>query len=145
MRIIQSRLEGVPGNIVDPDAVQFASRKVAAVSGDARRALDICRRAVELAESDVQGDPSTPSKYDWVMMMAIPVIVQTQIVSIKVPVIETKPCSTQESVLAAAAAIGALPNPDSLLKIPRLIPLRIAICIVIPTLPPKAAEGVKAD
>lgn len=62
MKIIQSRLEGVPGNIVDPDAIQFASRKVAAVSGDARRALDICRRAVELAEADVPGDPTTPSK-----------------------------------------------------------------------------------
>lgn len=62
MKIIQSRLEGVPGDIVDPDAVQFASRKVAAVSGDARRALDICRRAVELAETDVQGEPNTPSK-----------------------------------------------------------------------------------
>ncbi|KPM39982.1 Origin recognition complex subunit 1 [Neonectria ditissima] len=62
MKIIQSRLEGVPGKIVDPDAIQFASRKVAAVSGDARRALDICRRAVELAEADVPGDPATPSK-----------------------------------------------------------------------------------
>ena len=50
MSIIQARLENVPGNIVDPDAVQFAARKVAAVSGDARRALDICRRAVEIAE-----------------------------------------------------------------------------------------------
>ena len=78
-------------------------------------------------------------------MIAKPVIVQTQIVSIKVPVIETNPCSTQESVLAAAAAIGALPRPDSLLKIPRLIPLRMAICMLIPTLPPNAAEGVKAD
>ncbi|KAM0198082.1 hypothetical protein ACHAPI_004411 [Fusarium lateritium] len=64
MRIIQSRLEGVPGNIVDPDAIQFASRKVAAVSGDARRALDICRRAVELAEADAPSDPTTPSKRD---------------------------------------------------------------------------------
>ncbi|KAI1373584.1 P-loop containing nucleoside triphosphate hydrolase protein [Hypoxylon crocopeplum] len=65
MKIIQSRLEGVPGNIVDPDAVQFASRKVAAVSGDARRALDICRRAVELAEAEArtsEPDPATPSK-----------------------------------------------------------------------------------
>ncbi|KAI1350165.1 ATPase [Xylaria sp. FL0043] len=65
MKIIQSRLEGVPGNIVEPDAVQFASRKVAAVSGDARRALDICRRAVELAEAESKGpggDPGTPSK-----------------------------------------------------------------------------------
>lgn len=53
MTIIQSRLEGVGQVVVDPDAVQFASRKVAAVSGDARRALDICRRAVELAEQDL--------------------------------------------------------------------------------------------
>lgn len=67
MKIIQSRLEGVPGHIVEPDAVQFASRKVAAVSGDARRALDICRRAVELAEAEAKGaddddGPGTPSK-----------------------------------------------------------------------------------
>jgi origin recognition complex subunit 1 len=65
MKIIQSRLEGVPGDIVESDAVQFASRKVAAVSGDARRALDICRRAVEIAESDcAEQEPLalTPSK-----------------------------------------------------------------------------------
>ncbi|KAG0138536.1 P-loop containing nucleoside triphosphate hydrolase protein [Tuber indicum] len=67
MTIIQSRLSGVPGNIVDPDAIQFASRKVAAVSGDARRALDICRRAVEIVEysSNKEGDeqaPSSPSR-----------------------------------------------------------------------------------
>lgn len=69
MTIIQSRLEGVGQVIVDPDAVQFASRKVAAVSGDARRALDICRRAVEIAEQESFSDPGkenqapdTPSK-----------------------------------------------------------------------------------
>jgi len=73
MQIIQSRLANVPGNIVHPDAIQFASRKVAAVSGDARRALDICRRAVEIAETDTlpnnatendndPSQPNTPSK-----------------------------------------------------------------------------------
>ena len=65
MKIIQSRLEGVPGGIVESDAIQFASRKVAAVSGDARRALDICRRAVELAETESlsnEAQPVTPSK-----------------------------------------------------------------------------------
>lgn len=69
MQIIQSRLEGVPGNIVHPDAVQFAARKVAAVSGDARRALDICRRAVEIAETETAlqdqedvAQPATPSR-----------------------------------------------------------------------------------
>ncbi|KAL8944098.1 MAG: hypothetical protein Q9216_000689 [Gyalolechia sp. 2 TL-2023] len=64
--IISSRLSHIPGQIVDPDAVQFASRKVAAVSGDARRALDICRRAVEIAETDVVEESNlllmTPSK-----------------------------------------------------------------------------------
>ncbi|KAJ5098801.1 ATPase AAA-type core [Penicillium argentinense] len=59
MEIISTRLASVPGNIVDPDAIQFASRKVAAVSGDARRALDICRRAVEIAEQDA--DEATSS------------------------------------------------------------------------------------
>lgn len=67
MQIIQSRLANCPGNIVHPDAIQFASRKVAAVSGDARRALDICRRAVEIAEAEALSAskdhvPGTPSK-----------------------------------------------------------------------------------
>lgn len=70
MTIIQSRLEGAGNNvIVEADAIQFASRKVAAVSGDARRALDVCRRAVEIAEHEsVEGTekensiPNTPSK-----------------------------------------------------------------------------------
>ena len=56
----------MPGSLVDPDAIQFASRKVAAVSGDARRALDICRRAVEIAEGQLEDqngqEPLTPSK-----------------------------------------------------------------------------------
>lgn len=33
------------------EALELSSRKVAAISGDARRALDICRRAAELASS----------------------------------------------------------------------------------------------
>lgn len=47
-RIVQSRLEGIKA--FEADAVELASRKVGAVSGDARRALDICRRAVEIVE-----------------------------------------------------------------------------------------------
>ncbi|XP_070564136.1 origin recognition complex subunit 1-like [Ptychodera flava] len=46
--IVLSRLQDV--DAFDDDAVLFAARKVAAVSGDARRALDICRRATEIAE-----------------------------------------------------------------------------------------------
>ncbi|XP_027693935.1 origin recognition complex subunit 1 isoform X2 [Vombatus ursinus] len=47
--IIVSRLEGVKA--FEDDAIQLVSRKVAALSGDARRCLDICRRATEICES----------------------------------------------------------------------------------------------
>lgn len=59
--IIESRLLNVEGNIVKRDAIEFASRKVASVSGDARRVLDICRRAVDLAELDsAKSNPTEP-------------------------------------------------------------------------------------
>ncbi|KAI8074523.1 P-loop containing nucleoside triphosphate hydrolase protein [Gongronella butleri] len=48
--IVESRLKGI--DTFESDAMEFAARKVSAVSGDARRALDICRRAVELVEAD---------------------------------------------------------------------------------------------
>ncbi|KAJ8661687.1 hypothetical protein O0I10_002494 [Lichtheimia ornata] len=48
-QIVDSRLEGV--DAFETEAVEFAARKVSAVSGDARRALDICRRAVEIVEA----------------------------------------------------------------------------------------------
>ena len=47
--ILLSRLEGTTA--FDSDAVQLVARKVAAVSGDARRALDICRRATLISET----------------------------------------------------------------------------------------------
>ncbi|KAK9884035.1 hypothetical protein WA026_004968 [Henosepilachna vigintioctopunctata] len=46
--IVLNRLTG--NNSFKSDAVQFVARKVASVSGDARRALDICRRSAEIAE-----------------------------------------------------------------------------------------------
>ncbi|KAG0090979.1 Origin recognition complex, subunit 1 [Podila epicladia] len=61
VKIVESRLEGVKA--FRREAIEFAARKVGAVSGDARRALDICRRAVEIVESnslknsDEGGDP----------------------------------------------------------------------------------------
>ncbi|KAG0253795.1 Origin recognition complex, subunit 1, partial [Linnemannia exigua] len=46
VKIVESRLEGIKA--FRREAIEFAARKVGAVSGDARRALDICRRAVEI-------------------------------------------------------------------------------------------------
>ncbi|KFV14462.1 Origin recognition complex subunit 1 [Pterocles gutturalis] len=47
-QIISSRLNHVKA--FEEDAIQLVSRKVAALSGDARRCLDICRRATEICE-----------------------------------------------------------------------------------------------
>lgn len=52
--IVASRLDG--SGSFNSDAIQLVARKVAALSGDARRALDICRRASEIAEHDKIGD-----------------------------------------------------------------------------------------
>ncbi|KAF6204093.1 hypothetical protein GE061_002433 [Apolygus lucorum] len=46
--IVLNRLDGCKA--FHADAVQLVARKVAAVSGDARRALDICRRSTEILE-----------------------------------------------------------------------------------------------
>ncbi|XP_076460224.1 uncharacterized protein LOC143293219 [Babylonia areolata] len=67
--IIQDRLVQTGDTIVENSAIQFCARKVAAVAGDMRKALDVCRRAVELAESESRSqtvlkvsDCNSPSK-----------------------------------------------------------------------------------
>ncbi|XP_064646517.1 cell division control protein 6 homolog [Lineus longissimus] len=51
--ILKDRLENA-SDVVDQSAVQFCARKVASVAGDMRKALDVCRRAVEKVETDVR-------------------------------------------------------------------------------------------
>ncbi|XP_053426805.1 cell division control protein 6 homolog [Nycticebus coucang] len=53
--ILQDRLSQVSRDqVLDNAAIQFCARKVSAVSGDVRKALDVCRRAIEIVESDVK-------------------------------------------------------------------------------------------
>ena len=91
-------------------------------------------KSTKLATACVQGSPSpnpyivtsTPSSADCLYAPVItsikPVIVQTIMVSTKVPVIDTSPCLTGSFVFAAAAAIGAVPSPASFEKIPLATP-----------------------
>ncbi|KAG8054395.1 hypothetical protein GUJ93_ZPchr0001g32769 [Zizania palustris] len=50
--IITSRLKGIAA--FEEQAIEFASRKVAAMSGDARRALEICRRAARVCRLPIK-------------------------------------------------------------------------------------------
>ena len=77
------------------------------------------------------------------MTSASPVIVQTMMVSRKVPVMETRPWRTGSLVCAAAAAMGAEPRPASLEKMPRAMPFCMAMSMA-PSAPPAAARNPKA-
>ena len=56
-QIVESRLKDL--NVFKPAAIEYCARKVAAVSGDARKALDICRRTIENFQKLKQQDPSS--------------------------------------------------------------------------------------
>ena len=57
-------------------AIQFCARKVSAVHGDLRKALDICRRAVELAETRQKSSdkPATQSSQKAKVRVTLPLI-----------------------------------------------------------------------
>jgi origin recognition complex subunit 1 len=58
--IISTRLNGI--DAFEKTAIEFASRKVAAISGDARRALEICRRAAEVADHRLNTNKSAKNQ-----------------------------------------------------------------------------------
>ena len=57
--IVHSRLAEL--DAFAPTAIALCARKVASISGDARRALELCRRAAELAEADRESNVVTPA------------------------------------------------------------------------------------
>ncbi|KAJ5072045.1 origin recognition complex subunit 1 [Anaeramoeba ignava] len=69
-QIVSSRLASL--NIFSPDAIELGSRKIAAVSGDARRALEVFRRAIEIAQMDQK---------DQVLMCHVSKAIQEMLVS----------------------------------------------------------------
>ena len=69
---------------------------------------------------------------------------QITIVSIKVPVMLTKPCLTGSRSPEAPDAIAVEPSPASLVNTPLPIPIRIAIFRDIPAAAPRTALGEKA-
>ncbi|KAG9961449.1 cell division control protein, partial [Aureobasidium melanogenum] len=60
--IITSKLKGLDTSLTDPNfvpflhpaAIQFCSKKVASQTGDLRKAFDICKRAVDMIESETK-------------------------------------------------------------------------------------------
>ncbi|XP_017078515.1 origin recognition complex subunit 1 [Drosophila eugracilis] len=89
--IVTARLGG--SEAFKGEAVQLVARKVAAVSGDARRALDICRRATEIADT---------AQVKCVTMLHVQQALAEMIASAKVQAI--KNCSRLEQIFLQAVA-----------------------------------------
>lgn len=92
--IVASRLAGI--DAFSSDAIQLVARKVAALSGDARRALDICRRASEIAEADSVGKDTAAC----VSMTHVQQAIGEMISCIKVK--SVKACSKMEKIFLQA-------------------------------------------
>ncbi|KAB2616507.1 cell division control protein 6-like protein [Pyrus ussuriensis x Pyrus communis] len=54
LRILQQRLITLPYTVFQPPALELCARKVAAASGDMRKALCICRSAIEILEAEMK-------------------------------------------------------------------------------------------
>ncbi|KAF8396910.1 hypothetical protein HHK36_018545 [Tetracentron sinense] len=57
LKILQERLMALPYNAFQPQALELCARKVAAASGDMRKALCVCRSAIEMLEVELR-DPT---------------------------------------------------------------------------------------
>ncbi|CAL9097343.1 unnamed protein product [Musa acuminata var. zebrina] len=57
LKILQQRLMVLGCDVFQSAALEFCARKVAAASGDIRRAFDICRSAIEVLEAELR-DPT---------------------------------------------------------------------------------------
>ncbi|CAK9164226.1 unnamed protein product [Ilex paraguariensis] len=56
--ILQQRLKALPYTVFQPQALELCARKVAAASGDMRKALCVCRSAIEMLEAELRESTS---------------------------------------------------------------------------------------
>ncbi|KFM73522.1 Cell division control protein 6-like protein, partial [Stegodyphus mimosarum] len=65
--ILEDRLSSLQCNgisIIKPLAIQFCARKIAASTGDIRKALDVCRRAIEMVETNAKRQLTLKATFD---------------------------------------------------------------------------------
>ncbi|EEF36739.1 cdc6, putative [Ricinus communis] len=64
LRILQERLMALSWTIFHPQALELCARKVAAASGDMRKALCVCRSAVEILEAELKESTSNMNSFE---------------------------------------------------------------------------------
>ncbi|PVU99966.1 hypothetical protein BB559_000210 [Furculomyces boomerangus] len=115
-QIVMSRIG--ESSVFDPDAVQLCARKISAVSGDARRALDVCRRAVEIVEnnrriSNESGETKVETEKIKVTMRVIEQVVREMYSYGFIPVIQNASLHQKIVLLSIRAALRTCGLPET--------------------------------
>ncbi|KAM7256554.1 hypothetical protein ACFE04_012295 [Oxalis oulophora] len=132
LRILQERLTALPYNVFQPLALELCARKVAAASGDMRKALSVCRSALEILEGELReftnNDDSMPPE-------KLPFDRQIPLVSLK---IEEAIMVKIDHMAAALSRTFRSPIVDTIQSLP--LHQQIILCSAV-----KFLRGVKKD
>ncbi|CAN3371166.1 origin recognition complex subunit 1 [Diutina catenulata] len=87
--------EGAAQVVIQPQALEFAARKVASVAGDARKALGIARRAVELCLADLRASNNSIENHPLTMNHIMRAISQFNQASSPQPFLKSLPFASK--------------------------------------------------
>uniref|UniRef100_A0A0D3BTR7 Cell division control protein n=1 Tax=Brassica oleracea var. oleracea TaxID=109376 RepID=A0A0D3BTR7_BRAOL len=109
VRILQERLVELPYVAFQPKALELCARKVSAASGDMRKALSVCRSALEILETEVKGstdeEPQIPVPED--QMVKMDHMVAALAKTFKSPVVDTIQSLPQHQQIIVCSAAKA--------------------------------------
>nr|VDC80612.1 unnamed protein product [Brassica rapa] len=130
LRILQERLVELPYVAFQSKALELCARKVSAASGDMRKALSVCRSALEILETEVKGstdqEPQSPVTEDQVVKMDHMVAALSK--TFKSPVVDTIQSLPQHQQIIVCSAAKAFRGSKKDRSIAELNKLYTEIC-----------------
>ncbi|VVB01841.1 unnamed protein product [Arabis nemorensis] len=130
LRILQERLVALPYVAFQSKALELCARKVSAASGDMRKALCVCRSALEILETEVRGstdqEPQGPVPEDQLVKMDHMVAALSK--TFKSPVVDTMQTLPQHQQIIVCSAAKAFRGSKKDRTIAELNKLYLEIC-----------------
>ncbi|CAL9234851.1 unnamed protein product [Arabidopsis halleri] len=130
LRILQERLVALPFVAFQSNALEICARKVSAASGDMRKALCVCRSALEILEIEVRGsidqEPQGPAPEGLVVKMDHMIAALSK--TFKSPVVDTIQSLPQHQQIIVCSAAKAFRGSKKDSTIAELNKLYLEIC-----------------
>ncbi|KAL1195713.1 Cell division control protein-like protein [Cardamine amara subsp. amara] len=130
LRILKERLVALPFVAFQSNALEICARKVSAASGDMRKALCVCRSALEILEIEVRGsidqEPQGPVPEDQLVKMNHMIAALSK--TFKSPVVDTIQSLPQHQQIIVCSAAKAFRGSKKDRSIAELNKLYLEIC-----------------